>query len=115
MLQPIQPLPDPGHLAAKRFDLGPKIRRGGDGSGFGRRLRRRSGGRRDILDRLGLSLLHPPTERGWAGGRYWIDRVRLGRRHRIDFGYFGLSRRSDALLAEEVRFGSPFPAEGDVV
>ena len=32
--------------------------------------------------------------------------VRLGRRHRIDFGYFGLSRRSDALLSEEVRFGS---------
>jgi len=35
------------------------------------------------LDRLGMSLLHPPTERGWVGGRHWLDRVRLGRRHEL--------------------------------
>jgi hypothetical protein len=41
--------------------------------------------------------------------------VRLGRRHRIDFGYFGLSRRSDALLSEEIRFGNGlFSADTEV-
>lgn len=47
----------------------------------------------------------------FRGGGY----VRLGRRHRIDFGYFGLSRRSDALLSEEVRFGNGlFSADTEV-
>lgn len=47
----------------------------------------------------------------FRGGGY----VRLGRRHRIDFGYFSLSRRSDALLSEEVRFGNGlFAADTEV-
>lgn len=47
----------------------------------------------------------------FRGGGY----VRLGRRHRIDFGYFSLSRRSDALLTEELRFGSGlFAADTEV-
>ena len=41
--------------------------------------------------------------------------VRLGGRHRIDFGYFGFSRRSDALLTDEIRFGGGlFAADTEV-
>ena len=32
------------------------------------------------LERLGQSLLQPPTVKGWAGGRAWINRVTLVRR-----------------------------------
>ena len=53
------------------------------------------------LDRLGMSLLHPPTERGWIGGRHWIDRVRLGRRHELAL----------ALLGEGGRYGGKLDPE----
>ncbi len=33
------------------------------------------------LERLGQGLLRPPTSKGWAGGRAWINRVTLVRRH----------------------------------
>ena len=35
------------------------------------------------FEALGQSLLHPPTGKGWAGGRYWIDRLSLLRRHAL--------------------------------
>lgn len=56
---------------------------------------------RDI-DRLGMSLLHPPTERGWIGGRHWIDCVRLGRRHEL----------AEALLGEGGRYGGKLDPKG---
>jgi len=54
------------------------------------------------LDRLGMSLLHPPTEKGWIGGRHWIDRVRLGRRHALTV----------ALLSTGGRYGGKLDPEG---
>jgi len=41
--------------------------------------------------------------------------VRLGRRHRISFGYFGLSRNSNVVLDEEIEFGDEiFPVDAVV-
>lgn len=40
---------------------------------------------------------------------------RLGRRHRLDFGYFSLSRNSTAVLDEEIQFGDEiFPVDAEV-
>lgn len=41
--------------------------------------------------------------------------VRLGRRHRISYGYFSLSRSSNAVLDEEIEFGDEiFPVDAEV-
>ncbi len=41
--------------------------------------------------------------------------VRLGRRHRISFGYFALSRNSSKVLDEEIEFGDEiFPVDAEV-
>ncbi len=53
------------------------------------------------LARLGQSLLHPPTGRGWPGGRYWIDRVSLGRRQEL----------AAALMLGEERYGGKLDTE----
>ena len=37
----------------------------------------------DALARLGQNLLHPPTVRGWAGGRSWINHATLAGRHNL--------------------------------
>ena len=41
--------------------------------------------------------------------------VRLGRRHRIRYGYFGLNRNSNKVLDEEIEFGDEiFPVDAEV-
>ena len=35
------------------------------------------------LAALGQNLYHPPTVHGWAGGRHWINRATLPRRHNL--------------------------------
>ena len=49
----------------------------------------------DVAD-LGQDLYHPPTVRGWMGGRYWISTATLVRRHNLSL----------AILQGEEPYGS---------
>jgi len=57
------------------------------------------------LARLGCDLLHPPTLAGWAGGRHWIDRVSLGRRHALAAALLNGSGRYGGKLDPGARAG----------
>ena len=79
--------------------FGTSLRLGSEELGIGTEI--------DLEDDLGFDT----RKFDWRAGGY----VRLGKRHRISYGYFSLSRNSTQLLDEEIEFGDEiFPIDAEV-
>lgn len=65
----------------------------------------------EALARLGQNLLHPPTVKGWTGGRNWINSATLAGRHNLaaallkSDGAYGGKLNPAAVIARHARSG----------
>ena len=66
----------------------------------------------DAMARLGQNLLHPPTVKGWIGGRNWINHATMAGRHNLTAallksdGAFGSKLNPAAVAGRHARLGA---------